>query len=249
MYLLASIGGSIITASAFHWPHQYRYIVPAAAPIAVLTAQMFAQMWQSRRFAWQAALVLIVLTGLLQLIYDAWSPYPLCLPNWTKAIMQAVGEDFKMHLNSLEVPGVSVHPLPDCDWGTSWVLSTIETYKGGQSTTLMIMPGCDEINCSSYYYLTKISKDGIEVASPRQHTELGDQVRFDPKLAAWYEWYVLKTGNQGRKMYNLDSKVAYDQWCDFARNAKLYKRVKTKLLPDGSTMELYRKILGVESLN
>ena len=247
IYLLAAIICSIIAASAFRWPHQFRYIVPVVAPMAILTTQMFAQMWQSHRTTWRLALATIIFIGILQFIYDAWCPYPLHSPAWTKIIMQALGEDFKMHVGLPEVSGVSVNPLPENDWGTVWALLAIEASGGRRPTSLMIVPGCDEINCSSYYYLTKVNNNGIEVATPRQHTETGDLVQFDPKLATWYEWYILKTGNQGRQMYNSASMAAYSQWCEFVRNKKLYMLVKTKLLPDGSTMELYRKVIKTES--
>ena len=65
------------------------------------------------------------------------------------------------------MPGISVSPLPESDSGIIWALSQIEAQTAGNSTYLMIMPNANPINCSPFYYLTKLRKDNIEVASPR----------------------------------------------------------------------------------
>ena len=241
LYLIASALGSIVLASAFRWPHQFRYIVPAAAPIAILTVSMFARLWFTRRFVWRAALLAILGIALMQFVYDGFSPYPVHLPGWVSKVMKIVAEDFKTDKQDHNVQGVSRYPWPEQDWGVIWVLSNVERESGGKPTSLLVLPSSESVNCSFYCYMTRARRDGIEIGTLRQLTELGDQVCFEPQKAIYYQWCVLKTNDQGRQFYDANSKADYDRWCQFIRARKAYDLFATKLLPDGSIMQLYRR--------
>lgn len=240
-HLVASIVFAILAASAFRWPHQFRYIVPVAIPISALTAGLFANLWSTGKILPRLALLTLGTVAVLQLTFEAFGPYPLLFPDWTKTFLQITHEEFKTRSSMAQMPGVSVSPLPQSDSGILWSLSNIETKTVGKPTYLMIMPNADPINCSPFYYLTKIRKDNIEVASPREHTELGDKVSFNRDKAAYYEWYILKTGDQGLPLYDADSSAAYVKWLAFVHSSGLYKLVNKKALPDGSTLELYKQ--------
>ncbi len=240
-YLVASIVFSIFIASAFRWPHQFRYIVPVAVPMSVLTANMFSRAWMTGRLIWRASLVTVLCIALMQFVRDGFTPYPIHLPGWASEFMNVFAGNSRTINQGRNLQGVSRYPLPDIDWGVKWVLSNIEEESGGKPTSLLVMPSTDSVNCSFYCYMVKARKDGVEVAMPRQLTELGDQVCFDPKRAIWYQWCLLKTGDQGREFYDAESKAAYDKWCKFIRYLKVYQLFKTKLLPDGSVMQLYRR--------
>ncbi len=242
IYLFASIIFALLLASAFRWPHQFRYIIPVAVPISILTAGLFAKLWFTRASLPRLILFALGATAFLQITYEAFSPYPLCLPTWTKAIMQFTCEEFKTKSIVAQMPGVSISPLPKSDWGILSSLLSIESASMGNPTTLMIMPNANPINCSPFYYLTKIRKDNIEVASPREHTELGDKVRFNYAIAMWYKWYILKTGDQGLPFCDTKSAAAYDKWLRFVHSSGLYKLVNQKLLSDGSTLQLYKLV-------
>jgi len=242
IYLIASIVVALITASAFRWPHQFRYIVPATIPIAAISAGLFSQLWLTQKNKWRMILIIIAFISFFQFIYEGFNPYPLCLPAWTNIVMQSLGEQFRARLPNPQTPSSTVNPLPDSDWKIVWSLDNIETIAAGKATSLMIMPNANPINCSPFYYLVKIRKDGIEVGSPRQHTELGDKVVFDRNQAIWYQWYILKTGDQGLPLCDAKSSAAYDKWLNFVCKSGLYGLIDKQPLPDGNSLELYKRL-------
>jgi 4-amino-4-deoxy-L-arabinose transferase-like glycosyltransferase len=242
LYLFSSLILSIIIASAFRWPHQFRYIEPAAVPAAALTAGSISLLWSNKKLIARLLLIVILAIALFQIIYDAFTPYPLKMPAWTNNIMQTFNEKFKTLSLIGQMPGISVSPLPESDSGITWALQNIESLSQNKPTNLMIMPNANPINCSPFYYLTKIRKDNIEVGSPREHTELGDKVRFNKDKAVWYQWYILKSGDQGIPFCDTESSQAYDRWSTFVRSSGLYKLFSKKILADNTSLEIYKSV-------
>ena len=240
--MLACLVFALLIASIFRWPHQYRYITPVAIPIAVLTSGMFAHVWLEQKKVLRLGLLIIAVVSFVQFIYTSFSPYPITLPSWINAIVQMSGENFKTHSFIGQLPGASVSPISDSNSSIFWSLSKIELAGSGAPTSLMVMPSTNPINCSAYYYLTKLRKDNIEVASPRQNTELGDKVSFNSQRAQWYKWYILKTGDQGKALCDNESAIEYAKWLQFVHTSGLYKLFDKKTLPDSSILELYRAI-------
>ena len=240
IHLISSIIFAIITASLFRWPHQFRYILPLIVPISALTAGFLALMWHSKKNIARFCIVLITTLAIMQIIFEAFGPYPFSFPDWANQILQLTHEEFKTKSYIGQMPGLSVSPFQKNDLSIDWCLSKIET-KSKKPTYLMIMPNADPLNCSSFYYLTKIRKDNIEVGSPREHTELGDKVHFDVDKALWYQWYILKTGDQGLAFCDTKSAIDYSNWLKFVSFSGKYKLLATKNLVNGDTIELYKK--------
>ncbi len=241
LYLLTSIIFALFTASAFRWPHQFRYIVPVTIPIAAITSKLFSELWTSKKITPRFLLGTIIVLSFVQFVYEDFSPFPIRLPTWMNISMNNIGERFKVRLCNPQNPGVSVNPLPDYDTGIMWSLEKIETASVGKSTSLMIMPNANPINCSPFYYLAEIRNNKIVIGSPREHTELGDKVNFDRTKALWYEWYLLKSGDQGLPLCDTDSSIAYSKWLNFVLHSHFFDLVESKSLPDGSSLGLYRR--------
>jgi len=252
-YLLASIIFSICLASVFRWPHQLRYIVPAAIPIAILTSDMFASLWEKKlwskkELALQAILILILSISIFQLLYSAFIPYPLALPQSllkpADKVMTFLGVSNLITNENHNPQGISFLPLPRADWGAFWVLSIIAKESHGKSTKLMIMPNTDTVSCSPYIYLEKLNNqhiNNIMCLNGRDYTVNGDLVHFDPTYARTINWYVLKTGQQGIPLSDQASKEAYAQWHEFVRSSGEFRLAGKRQLPDNSLLELYRR--------
>jgi len=244
IYLIAFGLGGILIASNFRWWHSFRYIVPAAIPMAIVSADMFARAWSTRLVALRIAAVALGFVAVFQFIYAAFTPYPLRLPDWiSKTIAShSWGLDLPDELgpNNLNADGPSFRPLPYADWGTSWVLSTIKEKTIGKAPSMIIMPNSESVNVSTYVYLAHVKMISIAFVNCREFTTSGDTLQFDRKRAQAIDWYVLKTGDQGLVFSDKASAAQYDQWCQYVRLSKIFQLVGTKLLPDGSTLQLYK---------
>jgi 4-amino-4-deoxy-L-arabinose transferase-like glycosyltransferase len=237
IYLLASGVSAIIICSAFRWLHSSRYIVPITIPVAILTAHLFAEMWTSHKIIQRTMLFGIALIAISQFVYFGFTPYPLRLPKPLNKFLRVVSGNWdRFHY---EHQGVSLHPLPYADWRALWVISLVEHLSDHSPTTLIVMPDSDTVGCSTYVYLTAIRKDGIKMLDCRNLAVQADIVRFDASQAATVDWYVLKTGDQGRQLADSASAAAYDQWCRFVRSSGKFSLFTSKSLPDGSILQLY----------
>jgi len=247
LYLIASIISGLFIASGFRWMHQFRYIVPLAIPVAVLTADMFAQAWLSRRIFLRLALLAVAFIALIQFTYSAFTPYPIQFLSWLNRTMMSMGLQTEQDISDTNEQGMSLHPLPSADWGASWVLSAVggKNENNGKPPSLLVMPNTESVNCSTYIYLTNLqygNADCIEFKNCRNYTVAGDDVRFYPDIAKEIDWYVLKTGDQGVRLANASSTANYNEWCQFVRESKHFKLVKSRLLPDKSNLEIYRRV-------
>jgi 4-amino-4-deoxy-L-arabinose transferase-like glycosyltransferase len=239
LYLLASAVCGVVLASSFRWQHQYRYITPAAIPLAIITAELFANCWLARIWWQRCLLVFVISLAVLQFLYTSFSQYPLRMPSWLYRVAENLFNPGRSKLTNCQ--GISLRPLPPADWGTLWSLSVIEQGIGRNATSVMIMPASDTVEISTFLYLAFVRGDPIQFLTCRKYAVLGDRVKFDPNYAASADWYVLKTGDQGRQMIDVESDRAYARWCNFVRSSKSFHLIGTKVLPDRSLLQIYHK--------
>jgi hypothetical protein len=212
--------------------------------MAIFTGCMFAKYWEKNKLFVRASLVLVGLIAFLQFVYINFTPYPVHLPGWLNRTIKRIG-NFPTYDN---YQGMSKHPMPEADWGTIWALTIIERASAGQHTSLVIMPHLDVVNDSTYYYFAQTRKDNVQVSSSRVCVVVADSVTFNKEYAQNVDWYILKTGNQGRVLADQASKDAYAQWCTFIRTSARFKRRDCKKLPDGSLLELFERTVLIGDL-
>ncbi len=238
LYLIASMIGGLVICSSFSWVHQCRYVVPLAVPIAIFTAGAFATAWQTEKLYIRAVLLLIGTIAILQFVFVGFTAYPIRFPGWLNRIVKKVG-NFNNPFDNYQ--SIAMRPCPEADWGEVWALSIIERESQGKHKTLLIMPHLDVVNQSTYMYLAQTRKDNIEVLTGRVCVVVADSVNFNQPFAQAVDWYILKTGDQGRVLADAASKEAYDRWCTFVQTSPRFKFRDMKKLPDQSILEVFER--------
>ena len=70
---------------------------------------------------------------------------------------------------------------------------------------------------------------------------MGDVVVFDPKVAMYCQWYLLKSGYQGNILRDDESQKNYDRLVDFVEHSGKFTLMGSHELPDRTTIFLYRQ--------
>lgn len=236
---------------SFRWLHSVRYLLPAAIPIAILTAGMISTAWSVGGLKLRCAIALFTGITFIQFVYTQFNPYPLRLPNLINRMAMLIGAHNKYDPDGATDPaGLTLYPQPLEDWGADSVLSIMERSSNlnrnligsGQPVSLVVMPNSVNVSISNYIYNAKARNDIVRAVDSRQYTVMGDRITFDPQRADSIDWYVLKTGNQGRLTTDAASNQAYLQWCNHIRTSKHFDLKGQRLLPDGSLLQLYKRV-------
>jgi hypothetical protein len=230
--------GGLVVCSSFSWVHQCRYIVPLAVPISVLTAGVFASTWVTSKPYVRGMLLLIATFVLVQFVFVNFTAYPIRFPGWLNRVVKKLG-NFNTPFDNYQ--SIAMRPNAEADWGELWAISRVERESQGKRTTLLIMPHLDVVNQSTYFYLAQTRKDNLDVLSSRVCVVVADSVIFNQPFAQAVDWYILKTGEQGRQLADAASERAYDRWCTYVRTSPSFELKDVKKLPDQSVLELFHK--------
>ena len=120
-------------------------------------------------------------------------------------------------------------------------LRTIDRFEGGKPVYLNILPDYVQLNGNTFELLGRMLGSPVMPTTSRRWTVMGDVVTFDPKVALYYQWYLLKSGYQGNLLRDGNSEKSYAQLIEFVEHSDKFHLVGSHNLPDGSTMSLYRQ--------
>jgi len=252
VYLIASLLVGILVCSSFRWVHQARYIAPISAITAILSADVLGQAWLSRKLLPRALCALVFGLAALQFLIMGFAPYPIQLPDWLEKLSKKSVVGYGQPRAVRGAMGVSFYPIPPQDWGMVWTLSTIERMSQGREQIIGALPNSDAFGSAPLTYLILSRGYSSPLIPCRKYTVGGDLVVFDPDFVTKAaDWYVLKTGDQGREFVDQKSSIAYRRWCEFVRSSSQFYLFATKSLPDGGILQLYHNrkpaIRGVTS--
>ncbi len=241
-YLLYSGLGGIVILSIFRWIPQSRYALPAAIPMSVYCAQASFDYWfkpKVRPFIIGVAILL----G-LAFLENSFTPYPLARLALSNKISTFFGIEPDRQDYHFGPGGISMYPSPAADWGYEWVFANIKQNlkSGAVKQSLAIMPNSEEVSGTVYSYLARQNSLNFNAFTPRCWTMLGDDLRFNRDMAALVNWYLLKSGDPGYHFSGKTSEEAYWRWCSFVRRSGRFELIGSKLLPDGSQLELYKNL-------
>jgi hypothetical protein len=256
--LLASCFGGIGFVSTIAWAIPLeRYLLPGLIGPAIYSSSLLIDLWQSSklkiktRTSEQGAeqgtvrtvnlahgLVLaLMLVFSVQFFAYNFSPYPVSGPAWLVSlpkILQFGAKDIRVSV----VPG---NPLPDVNWGQDWAISQIELVDHKNPVWLNVLPSTQEINVHTLEYVAKLRKSTVMPTTSRTWTTLGDMVEFSPEKTMWYQWYLLKTGDQGNSFYQGEAQDNFAKLADYVTKSGKFHLVQEMILPDKSQLLLYRQ--------
>lgn len=99
-----------------------------------------------------------------------------------------------------------------------------------------------ELNAHTFELEVKERNLGLRPTTSRVYTCGGDQVEFNRETALYYEWYLIKTGNQGYRLKDENDVKNLSLLEGFIASGGEYYLVASRSAPDGAILKLYRKI-------
>lgn len=126
------------------------------------------------------------------------------------------------------------------DW-RQWLRNAIAQNGGGKREFLTVMPSTPEINARRLGLIANGQNWDVRVTTCREWSDIGDRVSFEPQKALYSGWYLIKSGDQGFRFADDDSKTAYAETLDFVMNSGKFAKVAELKLLDGECLALYKQ--------
>lgn len=251
---LSALSG-VVALSTLTWQYALpRYSISALIVLATYTGCALATLWraeglskrtstvvdgaafQKAKFKGRAFASAILALGAIAYTAINFSPYPLA-ENRFLDFVRAVSLRPVTHGTKDRFE----HPCPDEDWGIGWALWEIKNRDGDAPVWLNILPSTQQMNVHAFEYFARHGNYLIKPTTSRSWSAAGDSSKFRQEEALHYQWYLLKTGEQGFKFHDHHSRVGFEQLVNFIQAGGKYELVGEKPLPDGSVASLYRQ--------
>ena len=230
--------GVLAMSSWTDFPISTRYIIPALTLPAYLIGIFLANLFESRKRFYQLLASISIAVAVALYISFNFCPYPISGPSILVNLAPSLGA---REPDQLSRDKNHRAPQPYQDWGYEWTLDQIEKWDKGVPIYLNILANSYEVNAHTYELLTKERKSQVRATTSRYHTVVGDKIDFSPEKALYYHWYLRKDGDLGWPLADQASRDNEQKLNDFLDNSGKFRKVATKVLPDGATLTLYRQ--------
>ena len=214
-----------------------RYEVPIIYLLAMVVALGFQAMaGTAGRSAKCVAPLFAFVSGLafVQFLAFSFVPYPIpASAGLVKNIEAFVGRG---EVERLDLAG---YPTRDGDaWGIDWLTANIKN-AGLPLNRLNILSSTKEVSVHGLEVAALRRKLTLEVSTFRRFTLHGDVFEYKADQILYYNWYLLKTGEQGFALADQKSIDAYKELEHTIRSSRNYRLVGSRSLPDKSRYDLY----------
>lgn len=130
-------------------------------------------------------------------------------------------------------------PFHSNDW-RSWLIRNIGKERASnRAVWLNILPNSQFINVDLAKQIDHLG--AVNPTTSRKHTRNGDEVSFTADSALWFDWYLLKGGDQGVAFADASSKSAYERLQEFVQSSGNYRCIDSFVLPNGEELFLYKR--------
>lgn len=218
-----------------------RYEVPIIYLLAMVIALGFqAIAGTAGRFAKYFAHLFAFVSGLafVQILVFSFVPYPIpASAGLVKCIEVLIGRD------KAEMLDLAGYPTRGDDaWGIDWLTQNIKN-ANLPLNRLNILSSTKEVSVHGLEVAALRRKLSLEVSTFRRFTLHGDVFEYEADQIPYYNWYLLKTGEQGNALADKASIDAYAKLESTIRNGGQYKQVGSRSLPDGSRYDLFESVI------
>lgn len=237
MLAISAIGGIALTSFLSCTFALDRYAAPALIVTAVITAIGMLSILQTHRILGSALAVITIAVGVSQMLAFSFAPRPITA-EWTNAVTTACGTGLR------EFRGEKImrsYPHDDSGWAHHGILATIENRDPHIPVWLNILPSSGYYNPHSFELLAHEQGLAIKPTTSRRWTIMGDTVEFSPESALWFQWYLLKTGNQGNQFKDKQSEENYNELTHYITESGKFECISSFTAPDESTTSLWRQ--------
>jgi 4-amino-4-deoxy-L-arabinose transferase-like glycosyltransferase len=228
---LSAVVGMLLVCAIPYEPADARYLLPALVFPAGITASQVCRWVGTAKLPMRILGWTSIAGAVFTYIIMNFAPYPLPV-NFDKQWI-TTEQPWKQGSSNFS-------PVPAGDlWGQEWAITTIDKHQKGNQCWLNILPSNPHLSVHTFEAVISDIGAPISVSSFRGWSASGDSFDYSPEQFGYYNWFLLKSGDQGFKLRDDASRRKYAETVDFIR--KNLTLVGTRSLPDGSELSLYSK--------
>jgi hypothetical protein len=238
--VLATAGGALILHTVLNWIPQFRYILPATAFTAILSAAAIVPLWRSNARYVRATMLVAGVYALYVFVEMNLSPWPLPV---TAAVERATGIGWIRQSYPVGMKSEPISPTPSTgDWGYDWTFNKIQELDGAQKSTLCVLPDLAELNTPGFMYYARVRRSPVQLTTYRLWSMVGYDF-IDPPNLPWVRWFLLlQNSNQkaGREFCTPAAASRYQKLVTLLKTDKAFVLMGRKNIPGGGELLLYR---------
>lgn len=236
--ILSALSGMLLLSCIQFSNSEQRYIIPVLLSTTLITTTLLAKLLRNNRKILKVATLGILLVALGQFVLLNYTPYPVLVPQSIAQIsQQLIGPESpsKEHLVLFSKPT----PAGDV-WGQEWIIDTIAELERRRPCWLMVMPSTPQLSVHTLDVISLYKNARVRPTTIRNWTLLGDKVSYSEKTLGYFQWFLLKTGNQGNKLKDKQSYEEYQKMVDYVQNSNKFALKARRVIADSSILSLYR---------
>lgn len=240
--LAVSLFSGVLFLSTLTWQFALpRYMLAALLLFSGYSGCLLAALWRSNSQQWsqfygRGVASFVLIAGIIG--YIAVNFYPFPLPS--SKIMDAI-RNVSLHPVSAQTKEHFEHPCPVEDWGILWALSKVKETDGDQAVWLNVLPSTQQLNVHAFEYFGRQAKFKVLPTTSRSWSAAGDSSKFNEEEILHYQWYLIKSGEQGFKFHDPGSRANFDRLIAYISDGNRFAFKGEKVLPDGSSLRIYRQ--------
>lgn len=253
--LPVSLLSGVLFLSTLTWQYALpRYFVGALVVTAAYSGVLLARLWRSNsadqcsiesaatkalpfeQGVTRGLAALVLICGTVGYIAINFYPYPLP----PSPVLDGI-RTVALHPVTIKTKSEFEHPCPNEDWGILWALSKVRETDGDAAVWLNVLPSTQQLNVHAFEYFGRQAKFKVHPTTSRSWSAAGDSSKFNEEEILHYQWYLVKTGEQGFKFHDPASRANFDKLMDFIADGNRFNFKGEKALPDGSFIRLYRQ--------
>lgn len=228
---------AIILLSTLTWQYALpRYFISGLIVFAAYSGVLLASLWRSGKPVQRSVPALVLAAGLLGYVSINFYPHPIPQQSALDLV-----RSMALHPVSADTKDRFEHPCPNEDWGIFWTLDRIKETEGNAAVWLNVLPSTQQLNVHTFEYYGRQGKYEVRPTTSRSWSAAGDSARFNEEEALHYQWYLVKTGEQGFKFHDPASRANFNRLVSFIASGGRFELKGEKQLPDGSHLKLYRQ--------
>lgn len=134
-------------------------------------------------------------------------------------------------------------PMPPGDpWGQDWIFSTVRDGKTSYLPTVNLFPSTRELSVHTLTIAALSVNSPATISTFRRFTLNGDVFEYSAKDMDYYNWFVFKTGYQGKNFVDKASENKYITAQEqVIKDKKYFVQIGTRKIEDGSLLLIYKR--------
>ena len=132
---------------------------------------------------------------------------------------------------------------PGDPWGQDWIFSTIRDATSDYLPTVNLFPSTRELSVHTLTIAALSVNSPATISTFRRFTLNGDVFEYSAKDMDYYNWFVFKTGYQGKNFIEKNNERNYiEAQSRIVTDKRHFWLIGTRKLEDKSMLSIYKRI-------